>query len=163
MGVGGTLASGRGELSRTLRHTVDGAPLEGPWPTSSFRRDGASPTARLHLKSVYLDRRAFLKSATVGMAALGLGACGSEFTPSELVDETPDVPVAEAGFDDATMLHPLQSICPSRISTLPPETRPSTFSTKPSATVRKDEVATACLSAGNMPWSPSKLYASRVF
>jgi sulfoxide reductase catalytic subunit YedY len=78
-------------------------------------------------ESVYLNRRAFLKSSGLGMAALGLGACGSEFTPSELVDETPEVPVAQAGCDDFVMLHPLQSICPSPTANLYPAVRNSTF------------------------------------
>ena len=78
-------------------------------------------------ESVYLNRRAFLKSSGMGMAALGFGACGSEFTPSELVDEIPEVPVVQAGCDDATMLHPLQSICPSPTANLYPAVRTSTF------------------------------------
>ena len=85
------------------------------------------PEREVTPESVYLDRRAFLKSSGVGMAALGLGACGSEFTPAEIIDETPEVPVEVAGCNDATMLHPLQSICPSPNANLYPAVRNSTF------------------------------------
>ncbi len=97
------------------------------------------PDSEATPKSVFLDRRAFLRSSGVGMAALGLGACGSSFTPSELVDETPEVPAAEAGCNDSNVLHPLQSICPSPTADLYPAVRNSTFDVAgPSQTERLD-------------------------
>ena len=59
-------------------------------------------------ESVYFNRRAFLRSAGLGIAAVGLGACGSEFTPAELDDG----PTGQASCNDP-ITHPLQSICAS--------------------------------------------------
>jgi sulfoxide reductase catalytic subunit YedY len=59
-------------------------------------------------ESAYFNRRAFLRSAGAGIAAVGLGACGSEFTPAELDDDP-----GELASCDGDITHPLQPICAS--------------------------------------------------
>ena len=59
-------------------------------------------------ESVYFNRRAFLRSAGLGIAAAGVGACGSEFIPAEL-----DRPPIVLGGCDETTTDPLQPICAS--------------------------------------------------
>jgi sulfoxide reductase catalytic subunit YedY len=59
-------------------------------------------------ESVYFDRRAFLRSAGLGIAAVGVAGCGTEFIPTQ-VDRDP---VALGGCDE-TISHPFQSICAS--------------------------------------------------
>ncbi len=78
--------------------------------------------------SVFFNRRAFLKKSGLGIAAFGLGACGSEFTPAEL-DQTPDAPLAGIGCDGPSILHPLQPICSSPNANLYPALRNPAFDT----------------------------------
>ena len=73
-------------------------------------------------ESVYFDRRAFLRTAGLGVAALGLGACGSEFTPSEL----DDAPTGGGGCN-GDITHPLQTICASPNMDLFPATRNESY------------------------------------
>ena len=74
-------------------------------------------------ESVYFNRRAFLKSAGVGIAAVGLGACGSDFTPVGL-DDFADGPT---GSCDDPITHPLQAICTSPNMDLHPAARNESF------------------------------------
>ena len=91
-------------------------------------------------ESIYFNRRAFLKKTGLGMAALGLGACGTEFTPAEVpvtgggeptTPPPPPVPpdpvVQTEACNEETMDTPLQSICPSPNADLYPASRNSTF------------------------------------
>ncbi len=83
-------------------------------------------------ESVYLNRRAFLKSTGLGMAALGLGSCGTEFTPAEVIEEVippprPDPVDQTEACNEETMLTPLQSICPAPNADLYPAPRDPTF------------------------------------
>ena len=59
-------------------------------------------------ESVYFNRRAFLRSAGMGIAAVGVGACGTEFVPTDL-----DRPPVELKGCNETTTDPLQPICPS--------------------------------------------------
>ena len=71
-------------------------------------------------ESVYFNRRAFLRSAGAGIAAVGLGACGSEFTPVELDDEP-------TGSCNDPITHPLQALCTSPNMDLHPAARNESF------------------------------------
>jgi len=73
-------------------------------------------------ESVYFNRRAFLRSAGVGIAALGAGACGSEFIPAEL-----DRPPIVLGGCNETITDPLQPICPSPNMDLYPAQRNAAY------------------------------------
>ena len=73
-------------------------------------------------KSVYYNRRAFLRTAGLGIAAAGMGACGSDFTATDLDPEPTDL----AGCDDP-LTHPLQPICASPNMDLYPAARNESF------------------------------------
>ncbi len=70
-------------------------------------------------ESVYFNRRAFLKQTALGAAAVGLGACGTEFTPTEI----PDEPDLNSSCNASPPSHPLQTICPSPTADLYPASR----------------------------------------
>ncbi len=73
-------------------------------------------------ESVYFNRRAFLRSAGLGIAAVGVGACGSEFIPNP----TEAVPTVLKGCDETTT-YPLQPICVSPNMGLYPATRNAAY------------------------------------
>ena len=73
-------------------------------------------------ESVYYNRRAFLKQAGLGVAAAGLGACGTDFTPIPIDPQLPD-----ASCDASPPPHPLTTICPSPTLDLYPADRNSAY------------------------------------
>ncbi len=58
-------------------------------------------------ENVYFDRRAFLRRLGLGAAAVGLGACGSEFKPLTVED----VFAPEGDCNSTPPTNPLQTIC----------------------------------------------------
>lgn len=70
-------------------------------------------------ESVYFNRRAFIKSAGLGIAAAGLGACGQDFAPIYIDNDLP----VDGSCDASPPTHPLQTICPSPTVNLYPAIR----------------------------------------
>ncbi len=71
-------------------------------------------------ETLYTNRRTFLRTLGLGIGALGIGGCGSEFTPAEVenVDRTCDADPPNS---------PFQTVCPSPNADLYPATRNNVY------------------------------------